>query len=132
VEQVGGVHNDRPVSKAFDVVHYSILLRKLEGYGIRNMMLKWFASYLEGRRQKVFVGSAQSDWSTIVPQGSLLGPLLFIIYVNDLPHVVKQCKVKQYADDTTLYCSCDDPANLQCNTLPKCLIGYPEQTDEKC
>ncbi len=111
---VGSVMID--LSKAFDVVDHSILLRKLVSYGIRGSALKWFTNYFDGRRQRVVIGSARSEWSIIkrgVPQGSILGPLLFTLYVNDLPHAVKECTVKQYADDTTLYSSSDSPAGLE-------------------
>ena len=104
------------LSKAFDIVDHSILLQKLEGYGIRGNALKLFANYLDGRKQRVVIGSAMSEWSNIrrgVPQGSILGPLLFTIYVNDLPLAVKRCTVKQYADDTALYCSSNSPASLE-------------------
>ena len=76
---VGAVFLD--FSKAFDMVDHSLLLLKLACYGIGGKELQWFRKYLDGRRQRVCVGGARSEWTTIrrgVPQGSILGPLLFI------------------------------------------------------
>jgi len=110
---VGSIMLD--LSKAFDTVSHSILCRKLERYGVRGGELKWFNGYLHGRKQKVCIGEVQSDWKDIrrgVPQGSILGPLLFTVYVNNLPSSVSQSEVKQYADDTTLYCVGDSTRDL--------------------
>ena len=68
-------------------------------YGVGGDELLWFKGYLGGRRQRVCVGNARSEWTIIrraVLQGSILGPLLFILYVNDLSQAVQQCSVKQY------------------------------------
>ena len=92
-------------SKAFDLVDHEISLKKLECYGIRNNELGWFKGYLSCRRQKVKVNGVRSKWFGVtqgVPQGSILGPLLFLLYSNDLPSVLKHCQARQYADDTTL------------------------------
>ena len=91
--------------KAFDLIDHDILLSKLETYGVAPKELLLFKDYLKGRRQSVVIDGVQSEYRLIthgVPQGSVLGPLLFIIFVNDLPHAVSRSIVDIYADDTTL------------------------------
>ena len=123
---VGSIMVD--LSKAFDMVSHTILLKKLASYGVRAGELRWFDNYLNGRRQRVCINGVQSCWTDIlrgVPQGSILGPLLFTIYVNDLPQSVVHGKIKQYADDTTLYTVSDNITDLS-NNLSMDLAGVTE------
>lgn len=93
------------LTKAFDLVNHNILLSKLGLYKLDYNSLSWFRSYLNNRTQQVAVGSKLSESLPInsgVPQGSVLGPLLFIIYINDLPLHTKYCSADMFADDTTL------------------------------
>lgn len=95
-------------SKAFDMVNHEKLLYKLHYYGIRGQTLSWIKSFLDNRSQSVVVNGSKSSTipvSSGVPQGSVLGPLLFLIYINDLPDFVKHSKVRLFADDTALYLS---------------------------
>ena len=96
------------LSKAFDTIDHNILLSKLEHYGIRGTPLAWFADYLMDRKQFVEFNNEKSDLQDIicgVPQGSVLGPLLFIIYTNDIPNCIKNSRAILFADDTTIYTS---------------------------
>ena len=91
--------------KAFDTVDFSILEKKLHGYGVQGTELQWFSSYLQGRTQVVSIDGELSEPLPVtvgVPQGSILGPLLFLLYVNDLPDVPLKCNTNMYADDTEL------------------------------
>ena len=91
--------------KAFDSVPHCRLLYKLSCYGIRGKLLSWIRSFLTARRQRVVLNGFSSDWIDVtsgVPQGTVLGPLLFLVYVNDLPDAV-QCPLRMFADDTKLF-----------------------------
>ena len=95
-------------AKAFDTVNHEILINKLEYYGIRGSPLKWFKSYLSGRQQFTEIDDTLSDIGYIkcgVPQGSILGPLLFLIYINDIVNSSTILKFFLFADDTTLFFS---------------------------
>lgn len=99
------------LSKAFDTVDHTLLLQKLRYYGIENLELEWFKDYLTNRKQVVGYQNVMSDFQSItsgVPQGSILGPLLFILLVNDLPSTVARCTLLMYADDTVLFYSAKD------------------------
>ena len=103
------------LQKAFDAVNHSILLNKLEHYGIRENLLSWFKSYLSERREFFSINSSSSSLIITtcgVPQQSVLGPLLFIIYANDLPNVWKRLKFYLFADDSSIYCDGDTLTNL--------------------
>ena len=103
------------LSKAFDTIDHKILLHKLNYYGIRGLPLQWFESYLKDRKQFVEYKNTKSKILPIdcgVPQGSVLGPLLFVIYVNDLPNVLKDCKSIIFADDTTISYTHENPHTL--------------------
>ena len=104
------------LSKAFDSIDHKILIQKLEKYGFTGQIMDILKDYLRGRKQFVKQNEIISDEQQLthgVPQGSILGPLLFSIYVNDIKDVVKHCKILNYADDTTIYYSSSHPSNIQ-------------------
>ena len=103
------------LKKAFDTVDHQILCRKLESYGVLHRELAWFGSYLSNRVQYCRVNGVDSQIENIdigVPQGSCLGPLLFLVYINDLPRAVKNSTTSMYADDTSLCFKSKDLSRL--------------------
>ncbi|KAK3101624.1 hypothetical protein FSP39_004973 [Pinctada imbricata] len=101
------------ISRAFDRVWHTGLLYKLSEIGISGNLLSWFHSYLHNRYQRLVINGIETDWLSIsagVPQGSILGPILFLIYINDIVQDINS-SIKLFADDTTLYVIVDSPAS---------------------
>ena len=112
------------ISKAFDRVWHAGLIYKLEVAGVTGEVLRWFESYLSDRRQRVVLPGTFSDWTYLragVPQGSILGPLLFLIYINNIVTDIHS-NIRLFADDTSLFIIVENPltaANLLNSDLDK-------------
>ena len=115
-------------SKAFDTVDHSILLKKMHKYGIQGLALRWFEDYLYNRKQYVTYNSYKSNYELIkcgVPQGSILGPLLFLLYINYLSSVSEACFSILFADDTNMFITGHN-VNEMCNQLNAGLFRVQE------
>ena len=107
------------LKKAFDTVDHEILISKLTKYGVVGTPLRWFTSYLTDRKQYCQIDGHKSSLKSVhcgIPHGSCLGPLLFILYVNDFEQCLKKCTANMYADDTSVTYSAENIDEL-CNDL---------------
>lgn len=138
-QQVDVVYTD--YSKAFDRINHNLLLSKLSDMGISGDLLRWFSSYIDNRTQAVVASNYISSWVTIpsgVPQGSLLGPLLFVVFVNDIEHCLKTSRLLCFADDMKIYTrvsSRTDAEALQSDLIrleEYCAQNYLDLNPSKC
>ena len=107
--------------KAFDTVDHEILLEKLQCYGIEGINLRWCANYFVNRTQTTLANGIASKKGNItcgVPQGSVLGPLFFILYVHDMQHAVKGAHIQLYADDTVIHVAKKDVSSATASLQP--------------
>ena len=103
-------------NKCFDTINHDLLLSKLQKYGVEDNELLWFTDYLSDRSQAVNVDGCISSFSNIntgIPQGSVLDPLLFLIFINDLPTSLRNTLINIYADDTGIHVCGTDFKNIQ-------------------
>ena len=106
--------------KAFDKVPHKRLLMKLYAYDVRGRLYRWIREFLKDRQQRVVICGSASDWQSVtsgIPQGSVLGPILFLIFINDLPDAINCC-IKLFADDAKIYAqvnSIEQGKDLQSN-----------------
>ena len=100
----------------FDTVDHTVLLQKLDTYNVRGTELAWFQNYLHRRTPEVTVEnelSARGQIASGVPQGSIIGPFLFVLLMNDLPDCLTTCKTLMYAYDTVVYCSSKNVQHIE-------------------
>ena len=118
------------LKKAFDRINHEILFKKLDFYGIRGIVNDWLCSYLSNRKQFVMLDNTESSLLNVicgVPQGSILGPKLFILYINDIVQVSDILKLIIFADDTNAFCSGDtviDVAKIVSSELNKLKVWF--------
>ena len=106
------------IRKCFDTIDHGILLNKLMTYGIHGNEYSWFKSYLQQRSQVVSHNNKLSGVKHMnigVPQGTILGPILFLLFVNDLSNSVEKCQINIFADDVVIYCGHNSIEQLQNN-----------------